>query len=783
MDTKIKNKLKIGWALPHVNFHIGGVRRACETCNEFVKLGHDVTIYHSDGSDCKGFDNKFKIKSEEQMYDEEMDVIVFTLESDYEKPVRTGVKLKVYYILHYGVLYKHPEICKASYQQKEYLQLANSHWTANHIKEETGCKPQVVHGGINHTMFKNLGLNKPTDRFVVRAYGHPRVWKGREDVKVAIDILREKIPELDFKFFHDMNLTDNQYVEEINKTHIYISGSWFEGWSQCLVPETKIKTNNGWKYIKDVKITDQVYTTEGFNDINKIAKREVNEEIYKIKTVKFGTLKVTGEHPILTLRPKMCVHKHHENKICHSKCKLKNRCLHHQFENYALDWVKAKDLTKNDCLIYPNFQQYKDIDVESIKISDYIDVEVNKEGFIENKFGFKTNDATKTYVELANDIGVTKNQIYFMVNGRENSVNISDRQKIKDYLTKINYKPRKKYNINNKILFDEQFCEFLGTILGDGYISDVRIGVVIDKRKKEFIEFIKSCFKKYFGRYNINPDKRSIINIYINSTTLSKFFKKFVNHGAYEKVIPKLFHKLPTSKKLSLIKGFMETDGYNSNTTCGICLVNKEMIYSLRDIALSIGLTPAVYKKRNKTDIWMNKTNKEYCDIYHLNFCGDDLIRLRKELFDKETTRSRKSFSLIFDWDITNIAIPITKIEKEMYSGFVYNMNVKNKQNYLTEVGFVHNCQLEMFACGTTVVTTKDGGSEDYCIDGVNCIQTEPKQPMEIIEAVMKLYNDRKLMAKLIENGFVTAKKFSWQKSAEELITIFNHNLETNEKT
>ena len=223
--------MKIGWYLPHLK-KFGGVRRALESCEEMAKLGHDVTIYHSDGSPCDWFNPSFKIKSEKQMYLDEMDVLVHTMESDYQKAISVNAKLKVYYILHYGVLYKHPEICKASYQQKGNLHLANSEWTANHILSETGSKPQVVHGGLNQNMFKDLGLERSKDKFVVRAYGHPRVWKGREDVKFAIEMLKEQIPNLDFKFFHDMNLTDEQYVEEINKTHIYISGSWFEGWSQ-----------------------------------------------------------------------------------------------------------------------------------------------------------------------------------------------------------------------------------------------------------------------------------------------------------------------------------------------------------------------------------------------------------------------------------------------------------------------------------------------------------------------------------------------------------------------
>jgi glycosyltransferase involved in cell wall biosynthesis len=76
---------------------------------------------------------------------------------------------------------------------------------------------------------------------------------------------------------------------------------------------------------------------------------------------------------------------------------------------------------------------------------------------------------------------------------------------------------------------------------------------------------------------------------------------------------------------------------------------------------------------------------------------------------------------------------------------------------------------LEAMACGTPVVTTSCRGIDDYAINNHNTIIVKPKDPEGIANAVTKVLNSCSLQTKLIKNGFLTAKTFSWVKVADRV--------------
>jgi len=171
--------MKIAYILPHLKLY-GGVRRALELCNRLLAKGHGVCFYTPTGWPCDWFDNKVPVRKLEDASKDRFDLVVFTLESQYEEPKLFNTKAVLYYILHYGPLYKYPEVCKASYREP-YYQIANSSWTASYIEREIGQRPPVVHGGINFDVFHPINISKIYD---VLSYGdEKRDWKGRDDVE------------------------------------------------------------------------------------------------------------------------------------------------------------------------------------------------------------------------------------------------------------------------------------------------------------------------------------------------------------------------------------------------------------------------------------------------------------------------------------------------------------------------------------------------------------------------------------------------------------------------
>lgn len=79
---------------------------------------------------------------------------------------------------------------------------------------------------------------------------------------------------------------------------------------------------------------------------------------------------------------------------------------------------------------------------------------------------------------------------------------------------------------------------------------------------------------------------------------------------------------------------------------------------------------------------------------------------------------------------------------------------------------------IEAQACGCPVIASNVSTFPE--ILGTSAICIEPHQKESLVSAILSLCNDNELRAELIKLGFDNVRRFSWQKSGEELIRIIN---------
>jgi GT2 family glycosyltransferase len=90
-----------------------------------------------------------------------------------------------------------------------------------------------------------------------------------------------------------------------------------------------------------------------------------------------------------------------------------------------------------------------------------------------------------------------------------------------------------------------------------------------------------------------------------------------------------------------------------------------------------------------------------------------------------------------------------------------------------SQEGFNLTC-LEAMACGVPVVCTDDGGSRDYVRHGENAVVTDGHDPESVREGVVRVLEDRKLQARLVEAGMQTAREMNWTKMSACLAKFLN---------
>ncbi len=78
---------------------------------------------------------------------------------------------------------------------------------------------------------------------------------------------------------------------------------------------------------------------------------------------------------------------------------------------------------------------------------------------------------------------------------------------------------------------------------------------------------------------------------------------------------------------------------------------------------------------------------------------------------------------------------------------------------------------LEAMSCGLPVITSNVSSLPE--VVGNAAILINPNNEDEIMQAAKKLLLDQKVKDKLIKKGLVQAKKFSWQKTAEQTLSVF----------
>lgn len=152
--------LSIGVLLPHAKLY-GGVKRFLELGNQFVELGHSVTIYTPTGEKPTWFSFKGDFSPISELNTKPLDALFFTEISFLLNVVNSTASRKIYYIVNPSVNLKKMK------QHREIELFANSTNLLLRAKKKFGIEAFPALGGVNlknfsvKTMFTTLFCTNP----------------------------------------------------------------------------------------------------------------------------------------------------------------------------------------------------------------------------------------------------------------------------------------------------------------------------------------------------------------------------------------------------------------------------------------------------------------------------------------------------------------------------------------------------------------------------------------------------------------------------------------------
>ena len=412
----------------------------------------------------------------------------------------------------------------------------------------------------------------------------------------------------------------------------------------CLEGNTRIRTNNGYKYISDIKIGDKIFSyTNGnvFENFVTNTMRHHPKDIWEAKSKHFS-IKGTQDHPILVLRDGK------EQYVEIQNLKIKSdkfiSTTHESNIPKKIETIFGEPWAKLSLQQRSLFRHTKYTNIIE-KIRKFDNPERVKQFLYTEGKSLPLTQAKEIVIEF----NLNYKDLTILNKGEINS----ERLNLPDFVT-------------------PEFARLFGFIFGDGNVHNNGINFTAGIDKK-INEFYNKLLIKFFGKTSFSPDKRSKVGVGkygVSSVTVSKIFKSLGYTGTHRDIrIPDWLFNASKEIRKEFILGLCDADGtirhtYKGTWFCTLELCNKNLIEDVKELWQSIGLSSGKLSTR---------TRKEKRII-----CGYPA---------KETTGYLVTLTQITQKKYENV-ISVSTVGKD----FVYDISVDgNVQNFIANGIPVHN--------------------------------------------------------------------------------------------
>jgi glycosyltransferase involved in cell wall biosynthesis len=345
------------------------------------------------------------------------------------------------------------------------------------------------------------------------------------------------------------SMSKDQVVAKYHACDLYIHGSFSEGFGIpiCLPPGTNVITKDGIKPIEHIKVGDEVLTHRGkFRRVTDVKSRYVNDELIEIVAYSLNCpTQLTKEHLVLSFkRPP----KGHSRRL---------------WAMQVPSWIRAADLQKGDCIVFPVVGELYDKSFYDLK--DFDDKVLHDEKHVWYKMGYSG-------------------------------------------------KSGKLVKVKRCIPINEELAKLVGWYIAEGSVNRNQMTAIefsLGNEPEAVMEIIKGM-KSLFGVDATVVYRRGGISVIFSGSILAKFFSKLCGTGARNKRIPLefLYGKLQNLRPLveSMVKGDgSRTEKYWSLSTSSRTLKTQFVIALIR-----LGFKPSVSYSKTRDEynifIWLANT-------------------------------------------------------------------------------------------------------------------------------------------------------------------------------
>ena len=267
-------------------------------------------------------------------------------------------------------------------------------------------------------------------------------------------------------------------------------------------------------------------------------------------------------------------------------------------------------------------------------------------------------------------------------------------------------------NING-IEFNDDVWWLVGMWLGDGSFNFNSTCITVNKKETEYLFRIIDVIENSLRcNYNI-CDNGSCYNVYIVKSNFNSWIEDNFGKYSYGKSIPEWAKYMDENYKISLIQGYLDSDGsvykHGRGYLCSeFTSINLELLEDIQDILFSLGVISSLTKLRDAgvmniqgryvstSACYHIRVGNYYTKVLYDKINGNNISKkyedhkLGKIKSEYRELKTKKRGCLFSD-DKKYIYVKIKNIDKRKYTGYVYNIHNK-VHNYLLRCCTSRNC-------------------------------------------------------------------------------------------
>lgn len=353
--------------------------------------------------------------------------------------------------------------------------------------------------------------------------------------------------------------------------------------------------------------------------------------------------------------------------------------------------VNVEDVTLDDKLINKDGQF---VDIRNVQIYE----KFNESIYTVKPYGsFRTTTFTSEHPILIHNNGFVKAK----------DINVGDWLEIPNryygYDCDAKFKNGLEQILNKFPNYTSELFYFLGLFVGDGFVNINQkshdIYLSIGKEEDDLANFYDTLIQKVFDRKCIHVHKDKENTRRFTHKELALLLQDEIGTTAYNKRIPEWIKQATYSLRYAFLQGYLDSDGSvfydNGKVRVNFTSVNLELLEDIQDILFSLKIKNSIVIHQKQCKNRFGGISKQ---SYRINIARDDNRKLlnnvvfesRKiKVLKLSDCKSKSKMNIKF---VNNkILLKIEKIDKSIYTGFVYNFEC-DTHTFLCRNISTHNC-------------------------------------------------------------------------------------------